>query len=65
MVRFNRLSQSGNIFKILADADRELRREHKVEESLEMLRRVLDSTDYDVALDIIREYVELEEVDDW
>ena len=64
MVRFNRLSQSGNIFKILADADRELRREHKVEESLEMLRRVLDSTDYDVALDIIREYVELEEVDD-
>lgn len=59
MVRFSRNGESGNIFFIMGMACTEL--EEKTAE--EMIDRVEASDSYNEALDIIGQYVELEEVD--
>lgn len=63
-VTFCRSDRSGNIFSIIAKAFFILDYEHRYAEKMEMVRRVIVCDLYDSALDIIGEYVELEEVFD-
>lgn len=61
-VVFNRRKSSGNIFYVLGMAFSSLLEEGRKEEAKAMCERVYQSSDYDIALNIIREYVELVEV---
>ena len=61
-VVFDRKGESGNIFWILAHAQQVLRWEGRLNDSIQMAVRVRNSHSYDEALEIVAEYVELEEV---
>lgn len=63
-VTFDRRGESGNIFWILASAQQVLRWQGRIPESVQMAIRVRNCHSYDEALEIISEYVELEEVND-
>lgn len=63
-VKFCRTSPSGNVFWILASAQQVLRWQGRTAESVQMAIRVRNSKSYDEALEIMSEYVELEEVDE-
>ena len=52
--------QDGNIFSILGNASRLLRRAGAAEQAKEMSGRVFQSSSYEEALHIISEYVETE-----
>lgn len=52
--------QDGNIFSILGNASRLLRRAGESEQAKEMSDRVFQSSSYEEALHIISEYVETE-----
>ncbi len=58
--RMELLGHDGNIFSILGDASRLLRRAGMADQSKEMMDRVTSSGDYYQALNIISEYVETE-----
>lgn len=64
VVKFCRTAPSGNIFWILASAQQVLRWQGRVPESVQMAIRVRNSKSYDEALEIISEYVELDEVEE-
>lgn len=64
VVKFCRTAPSGNIFWILASAQQVLRWQGRTPESVQMAIRVRNSKSYDEALEIISEYVELEEVEE-
>lgn len=61
-VKFCRTAPSGNVFWILASAQQVLRWQGRIPESVQMAIRVRNSKSYDEALEIMSEYVELEEV---
>lgn len=62
VVVFNRKKPSGNIFYILGQAYTVLSQEGRKEDAEKMCDRVYNSRSYDLALEIISEYVELAEV---
>lgn len=64
VVKFCRTSPSGNVFWILASAQQVLRWQGRIHESVQMAIRVRNSKSYDEALEIMSEYVELEEVEE-
>ncbi len=62
VVVFNRKKSSGNIFFILGQAYTVMSEEGREEEAKKMCDRVYNSSSYELALEIISEYVELAEV---
>ena len=63
VVRFDRDGPSGNIFAIVGAARLELQKQGRNEEADEMFQRVrFDAGSYENALEIVAEYVELEEI---
>ncbi len=58
-VRFSRTDETGNIFHILSSAVRELNNTGKNAQARELKVRVWEADDYDAALKIIGEYVNL------
>ncbi len=63
VVRFDRDGPSGNIFAIVGAARVELQAAGRDEEADEMFRRIhFDAGSYENALEIVAEYVELEEI---
>lgn len=64
VVKFCRTAPSGNVFWILASAQQALRWQGRIPESIQMAIRVRNSKSYDEALEIMSEYVELEEVEE-
>ena len=63
-VSFCRTAPSGNVFWILASAQQILKRQDRRAESDQMAFRVMNSGSYEEALEIMSEYVELEEVEE-
>ena len=61
VVVFNRKKPSGNIFYILGQAYTVLSQEGRQEDAKKMCDRVYNSSSYDLALEIIAEYVDLME----
>lgn len=61
VVVFNRKKRSGNIFYILGQAYTVLSQEGRQEDAKKMCDRVYNSDSYDLALEIISEYVDLME----
>lgn len=57
IVKFNRNGESGNIFHIIGEATKELKRIGKKRDADEMTKKVCESPDYETALKIIGEYV--------
>ena len=62
-IRFHSRGQSGNIFHILYFVRREMQKQRRITEYNEMRDRVYNSDSYREALAIIREYVELIDLD--
>jgi len=62
VVVYNRRKPSGNIFYILGQAYTVMSQEGRTEEAKKMCDRVYNSSSYELALEIISEYVELVEV---
>lgn len=62
MVRFSRKKPSGNIYWILGAAVAELKLAGRDSDAQKMCDRVYQSESYDMALEIISQYVELAEV---
>lgn len=63
MIQFQSTKESGNIFWILGAAGKELRKQRRITEYNTMRDRVCESKSYEEALAIIREYVELIDLD--
>ena len=63
MIYFNSLGPSGNIFAILGLVRNEMRKQRRITEYNTMWERVQNSQSYEEALAIIREYVELIDLD--
>jgi hypothetical protein len=63
MIQFQSTKESGNIFWILGAAGKELRKQRRITEYNTMWERVQQSQSYTEALAIIREYVELIDLD--
>lgn len=63
MIYFNSLGPSGNIFAILGLVKTEMRKQRRITEYNTMWERVQNSKSYEEALAIIREYVELIDLD--
>ena len=63
-VSFCRTAPSGNVFWILASAQQVLKRQGRRAESDQMASRVYQCESYEEALEIMSEYVELEEVEE-
>ncbi|MFI3164465.1 MAG: hypothetical protein R3Y65_08525 [Bacillota bacterium] len=55
--------ESGNVFHIVALCQRELHKQHRINDYNEMRDRVFNSKSYAEALKIIREYVDLIDMD--
>lgn len=63
MIYFNSLGPSGNIFAILGLVKNEMRKQRRITEYNTMWERVQNSKSYEEALAVIREYVELIDLD--
>ena len=63
MVKFQSSKESGNIFWILGAARNELQKQRRITDYNIMRDRVCESKSYEEALKIIREYVELIDLD--
>jgi hypothetical protein len=63
VIYFNSTGNSGNIFFILAEVKRELQKEGRAQDFNEMWEAVQKSGGYTEALSIIREYVDLVDLD--
>ena len=63
MIYFNSLGPSGNIFAILGLVRNEMRKQRRITEYNTMWQRVQNSKSYEEALKIVREYVELIDLD--
>jgi hypothetical protein len=63
MIQFQSTKESGNIFWILGAASKELKKQRRITEYNAMRDRVYESGSYEEALAIIREYVELIDLD--
>lgn len=63
MIQFQSTKESGNIFWILGAARKELQKQRRITEYNTMWDRVQQSQSYTEALAIIREYVELVDLD--
>ena len=63
MIQFQSTKESGNIFWILGAARKELQKQRRITEYNTMRDRVYESGSYEEALEIIREYVELIDLD--
>ena len=61
VIQFDRNGETGNIFYILGQANKVLRQQGKGNESIEMFERVKQG-DYENALKVIGEYVELQDI---
>lgn len=64
MIEFHSTKESGNIFWILGAARDELRAQRRITDYNTMRDRVCETTSYEKALAIIREYVELVDLDE-
>lgn len=62
-VHFSSRKESGNIFFILGLVSREMKKQRRITEFNDMRDRVYNSGSYREALAIIREYVELVDLD--
>ena len=63
MIQFQSTKESGNIFWILGAARKELQKQRRITEYNTMRDRVYEAGSYEEALAIIREYVELVDLD--
>ena len=63
VVYFNSRGPSGNIFCILGMVQRELRKKRRINDFNELRDKVTNSHSYKEALSIIREYVDLIDLD--
>lgn len=63
MIEFQSTKESGNIFWILGAVGKALRKQRRITEYNTMRDRVCESSSYEEALAIIREYVELIDLD--
>ena len=63
MIQFQSTKESGNIFWILGAASAELKKQRRITDFNVMRDRVFEASSYDDALAIIREYVELVDLD--
>ena len=63
MIQFRSTKESGNIFWILGAAKNELQKQRRITDYNTMRDRVCESKSYEEALAIIREYVELIDLD--
>lgn len=63
MVYFNSLGPSGNIFHVVGTVRNEMRKQRRITEYNDMWERVQNAHSYEEALAIIREYVELIDLD--
>ncbi len=63
VVKFNGNGPSGNIYCILGAVRNELRKQRRILDYNEMWERVQTSNSYEDALKIIREYVDLIDLD--
>lgn len=63
VIYFNSTGNSGNIFFILAEVKRELQKQGRIQEFNTMWETVQKSGSYTNALGIIREYVDLVDLD--
>lgn len=63
MIQFQSTGHSGNIFWILGAARKELQKQRRITDYNTMWERVQKSQSYTDALAIIREYVELVDLD--
>lgn len=61
IVKFNRQNETGNIFYILSKVRVELQKQRRINDFNELWDRLQPSKNYNEALKIIKEYVELEE----
>ena len=64
-VTFDRNGSSGNIYCVMGGASKILRKCGMEDRAKEMVDRVTSSGSYDEALEIIGEYVNLEEREEW
>ena len=62
VIQFDRNGETGNIFYIIGQARKVLHKQGQVKESHQMFARVNKAHNFDEALKIIGEYVELEEM---
>ena len=63
MIYFNSLGPSGNIFAILGAVSATMKKQRRITEYNTMRDRVFEAQSYEEALTIIREYVELIDLD--
>lgn len=62
-VVFESNGPSGNVFHVIGMVQQALRKQHRIKEYNEMWERVSNSDSYPEALAIMREYVELVDLD--
>ena len=63
MIRFQSTKESGNIFWILGEVSAIMKKQRRITEYNTMRDRVFEAQSYEEALAIIREYVELVDLD--
>lgn len=63
VIYFKSQGQSGNIYYILGMVQRELRKQRRINDFNELRDKVYNSKSYDEALSVIREYVDLIDLD--
>lgn len=63
MIQFQSTKESGNIFHIIGLARKELQKQRRITDYNTMRDRVFEAQSYTEALAIIREYVELIDLD--
>lgn len=63
MIQFHSTKESGNIFWILGEVSAVMKKQRRITEYNTMRDRVFEAQSYEEALTIIREYVELIDLD--
>ena len=63
-ISFCRTAENGNIYDVVSRAVRVLNQAGKAAQAREMKSKVWVSSDYDAALEVIGQYVNLEETDE-
>lgn len=63
MIQFRSTKESGNIFWILGEVSAVMKKQRRITEFNTMRDRVFEAQSYEEALAIIREYVELIDLD--
>ena len=63
VVIYNPKGESGNIFYILAMVRNALRKQRRIQDYNDCWERVQKCTSYQEALEVIKEYVDLKEID--